>query len=235
MSIVERRFSKLYLALGHSFARPELLEEALTHASALAGPSAGRRDYERLEFLGDRVLNLVVAQLLLKRYPEEKVGQISRRHAALVREESLARVAQRIGLAEFVRLSRGEEDAKGRVNPAILADCCEAVIAALYLDGGAIAAERFIVGQWGPMMNEALKPPKDAKTALQEWCQSRGLPLPAYELVGVAGPDHDPVFTVAATVRGLPRTSAEGRSKRAAEQVAAEHILRIALAAPPSA
>lgn len=222
MTVVERRFAKLYLSLGHSFRRPELLDEALTHSSAGAG-----RDYERLEFLGDRVLGLVVSRLLLQRFPDEKVGQLARRHAALVSEETLARVAERVGLGEFVRLSPGEEQAGGRANAALLADCGEAVIAALYLDGGMEAAERFIALQWTPMMAEAVRPPKDAKTALQEWAQGKGLPLPAYALVERSGPDHDPTFTVAAELRGLPRATASGKSKRAAEQLAAQALLRL--------
>ena len=228
MSIVQRRFAKLYIALGHSFVRPELLEEALTHASAAAanGAAAGMAaNYERMEFLGDRVLNLVVAQHLLKRYPDEKVGQLARRHAALVREEALADVARRAGIAEFIRLSAGEELSGGRNNPAIAADCCEAVIAALYLDGGFAAAERFIAKFWAPLVNQTPRPPKDPKTALQEWAQSRGLPLPVYSTVSQSGPDHDPTFTVRVQVKGYPPTTATGRSKRLAEQIAAQFLV----------
>jgi ribonuclease-3 len=226
VSIVQRRFAKLYIALGHTFVRPELLEEALTHASAAAGANgAVAANYERMEFLGDRVLNLVVAQHLLKRYPEEKVGQLARRHAALVREEALADVARRAGIAEFIRLSTGEDLAGGRSNPAIMADCCEAVIAALYLDGGFKSAERFIAKFWAPLLNQTPRPPKDPKTALQEWAQSRGLPLPVYATVAQSGPDHDPTFTVRVQVKGYPAASASGRSKRLAEQIAAQFLL----------
>lgn len=243
MSIVQPRTARLYLALGHSFARPEVLEEALTHSSAgqaHAGPGPagglsgvnGRtgtagRDYERMEFLGDRVLNLVVAQLLLNRYPDEKVGALARRHAALVREEALAEVARRVGLGEFIRLSAGEDQTGGRTNPALLADCCEAVIAALYIDGGMPVAERFIAKFWAPMVAQTPRPPKDPKTALQEWAQGRGLPLPVYSTVTQSGPDHDPHFTVRVSVRGLPAATATGRSKRLAEQIAAQFLLGI--------
>jgi len=226
VSIVTRRFAKLYMALGHSFVRPELLEEALTHSSAASGPNgSGAADYERLEFLGDRVLNLVIAQHLLKRYPEEKVGQLARRHAALVREEALADVGRRAGIAEFMRLSPGEELTGGRANPAIVADCCEAVIAALYLDGGFAPAERFIAKFWASLLNQTPRPPKDPKTALQEWAQSRGLPLPNYSTVAQNGPDHDPTFTIRVQVKGFPAASATGRSKRLAEQIAAQFLL----------
>jgi ribonuclease-3 len=229
VSIVQRRFAKLYIALGHSFVRPELLEEALTHASAAAGANGSAAgaaaNYERMEFLGDRVLNLVVAQHLLKRYPDEKVGQLARRHAALVREEALADVAKRAGILEFIRLSAGEELSGGRNNPAIAADCCEAVIAALYLDGGFQPAERFIAKFWAPLINQTPRPPKDPKTALQEWAQSRGLPLPVYSTVAQSGPDHDPTFTVRVQVKGYPPTTATGRSKRLAEQIAAQVLV----------
>ncbi len=236
MSIVQRRFAKLYIALGHSFVRPELLEEALTHASAATGNGAvAATNYERMEFLGDRVLNLVVAQHLLKRYPEEKVGQLARRHAALVREEALADVARRAGIAEFIRLSSGEELSGGRNNPAIMADCCEAVIAALYLDGGMKAAERFIAKFWAPLLNQTPRPPKDPKTALQEWAQSRGLPLPAYTTVAQSGPDHDPTFTVRVVVKGYPATTATGRSKRLAEQIAAQFLMAMIAGQTPQA
>ncbi len=226
MSIVTRRFAKLYMTLGHSFVRPELLEEALTHASAVSGPNgAGGNDYERLEFLGDRVLNLVIAQHLLKRFPEEKVGQLARRHAALVREEALADVARRAGIVEFIRMSSGEDMSGGRSNPAIAADCCEAVIAALFQDGGMIAAERFIAKYWATLLAQTPRPPKDPKTALQEWAQSRGLPLPVYATVAQSGPDHDPTFTVRVQVKGYPAATATGRSKRLAEQIAAQFLL----------
>jgi ribonuclease-3 len=239
VSIVQRRFTKLYIALGHSFVRPELLEEALTHASAAAGANGSAAgaaaNYERMEFLGDRVLNLVVAQHLLKRYPEEKVGQLARRHAALVREEALADVAKRAGILEFIRLSAGEELSGGRSNPAIAADCCEAVIAALYLDGGFQPAERFIAKFWAPLLNQTPRPPKDPKTALQEWAQSRGLPLPVYSTVAQSGPDHDPTFTVRVQVKGYPPTTATGRSKRLAEQIAAQVLVAMISGQTPQA
>jgi len=237
VSIVQRRFAKLYIALGHSFVHPELLEEALTHASASTGVNgaAAVANYERMEFLGDRVLNLVVAQHLLKRYPDEKVGQLARRHAALVREEALADVAKRAGIGEFIRLSAGEELSGGRNNPAIMADCCEAVIAALYLDGGFKPAERFIAKFWAPLLNQTPRPPKDPKTALQEWAQSRGLPLPVYSTVGQSGPDHDPMFTVRVQVKGYPPTTATGRSKRLAEQIAAQFLVAMIAGQNPQA
>ncbi len=235
MSIVERRINKLFIELGHSFASPDLLDEALTHPSATAGEGKGRRNFERLEFLGDRVLGLCVAELLSQRYRDEKVGALARRHTALVRAETLTRVAEKIGLGEFLIMSKSEEDAGGRGNPAIVADCCEAIIAALYIDGGMEAAQRFIYAHWVPMMNEAVKPPKDPKTALQEWAQGRGLPLPVYTTLYQTGPAHDPVFAVQVFVRSYPRTTATGRSKRAAEQTAAQLLLRMIRSRRPTA
>ena len=227
MSIVEPRITKLYIELGHSFANPDILEEALSHPSATAGEGKGRRNFERLEFFGDRVLGLCIAQLLSQRFRDEKVGALARRHTALVRAETLTRVAEKIGLGDFMTMSKSEEDAGGRANPAILADCCEAVIAALHIDGGMEAAQRFIYAHWVPMMNETIKPPKDPKTALQEWAQGRGLPLPVYTTLYQTGPAHDPVFAVQVFVRSHPRTTATGRSKRAAEQTAAQLLLRM--------
>ncbi len=212
--------------IGHAFVRPELLEEALTHASASSeGGRTRRLDYERLEFLGDRVLGLVIARLLLDRYQGAEVGVLARRHAALVRREALARVAEAIGLVDHVRLSQAEHDAGGRNNPAIWADCCEAVIGALYLDGGLAAAERFIAEQWAALVAHSDAELKDAKTTLQEWAQSQGYPLPSYVTTEVTGPDHDPSFTVKVSVAGGPEAVASGRSKRSAEQAAARLLL----------
>jgi len=215
---------RLEQALGHRFADPGLLEEALTHSS-VASAGDRRRTNERLEFLGDRVLGLVVADMLFDRFPDEDEGALARRHAALVRRESLARVAESIGLAESIRLSRGEEDAGGRKNPGLLADACEAVIAALYLDGRIDVAATFIRDQWDAMVAEDVRPPKDAKTELQEWAQARGLALPRYREVGREGPAHAPMFSIEVSLADRTPASASGPSKRAAEQAAAEAML----------
>jgi len=218
----------LEAALGHRFERPELLDQALTHSSAshLAGPRrAGSRSYERLEFLGDRVLGLVVAEMLLSAYPEEPEGDLARRHADLVRKEALAAVANEIDLAQHIRLPAIEERA-ARSNPSLLADVCEAVIAALYLDGGFAVAQAFISRLWAPRMAASVAPPKDPKTALQEWAQGRGRKLPAYRLVRSDGPPHRPVFTVAVEVEGVASIEASGASKRQAEAAAATLLLQ---------
>ena len=208
-------------ALEHRFARPGLLGLALTHSSA---PGDGRSN-QRLEFLGDRVLGLVIAQALYERFPDEDEGALAPRLAALVRRDSLARVARDIGLGGHVLMARGEEEAGGRGNPGILADACEAVIAALYLDGGMETARRFILGHWLALMEEDQAPPKDAKTELQEWAQGRALALPVYTETAREGPAHAPVFTVRVALEGLDPAAATGSSKRAAEQAAASALL----------
>lgn len=211
--------------LGHRFQDPALLREALTHQSAL--PGGARGSYQRLEFLGDRVLGLVIAELLLKRFPAESEGALARRLAALVRQETLAEVAAGLGLDRFVILSRAEAEAGGARNPALLSDSCEAVIGALYLDGGLAVAEAFVLAHWTALLEAERAPPRDAKTTLQEWAQGRGLPLPDYREVGRSGPDHDPVFTVEASVAGQAPARGEGRSKRLAEQAAAAALLEV--------
>ncbi len=213
--------------LGHDFARPALLAEALTHPSAKTHPSTktGGRGYQRLEFLGDRVLGLVVADMLLAAFPAEDEGALAKRLAALVRREALAKVAQGIDLGRYLTLSKGEDEIGGRSNPALLADAMEAAIGALYLDGGLAAAEAFVRRHWTAMMETALKPPEDAKTRLQEWAQGAARPLPEYATVSVEGPPHAPTFAVEARVEGYPAATATGSSKRAAEQAAATVLL----------
>ncbi|MHA1113436.1 MAG: ribonuclease III [Alphaproteobacteria bacterium] len=213
---------RLQVTIEHVFERPALLREALTHASA-----AGRAEpsYERLEFLGDRVLGLVVAETLFDRFPDEDEGALARRFAALVRREALAEVALMIGLGEFLILSSGEDDSGARANPAILADACEALIAALYRDGGMDAARVFIEHHWRPRMEADSEPPMDSKTAVQEWAQARGLALPVYALIAQEGPEHAPTFLIEARLSGQAPARGDGRSKRAAEQVAASVLL----------
>jgi len=228
--------------IGHSFTRPELLAEALTHPSAStsshrpwAKGQRGKRDasraisgrgYERLEFLGDRVLGLVIADLLWRRFATEPEGDLTRRLAHLVQRDPLTRVAAEIGLDRFLRLSPSEAAAGAARNPGILADACEAVIAAIYLDGGYAAAFAFIERFWEPLIAEMEGPPRDPKTTLQEWAQGRGLPLPDYQLTATSGPDHALQFTVAARVKGFEEATATGSSKRAAETAAAVALLK---------
>jgi ribonuclease III len=223
---------ELARVIDYAFTRPELLEEALTHPSVSAHHQRGRahkpanRGYERLEFLGDRVLGLVIADLLWRRFESESEGHLTRRLTELVRREAIARVADKIGLGSHLILSRSEAIAGASGNPGILADSCEALIAAIYLDGGFAAAAAFVRRFWEPLIDAVGgPPPRDPKTALQEWAQGRGLALPVYELVGTSGPDHALVFTVAASVAGRDRATASASSKRIAEARAAEILL----------
>lgn len=211
-------------ALGYRFRDLALLERALTHAS-LGDRRHHTETNERLEFLGDRVLGLVVSELLLESYPEEAEGAIARRYADLVRRETLARVAEEIALGDALRLSTGEAATGGRGNPAVLADACEAVIGAMYLDGGLAPARTFVRTRWADFMREWAEPPQDPKTGLQEWAQGRGLPLPEYRMVKRAGPPHKPVFRIEVTVAGEAPATGEGGSKREAERLAAVALL----------
>ena len=213
--------------LGHRFAQKDLLIEALTHPSAVRRRGISRRGYERLEFLGDRVLGLVVAELLWRRFPDEAEGEMTRRHTHLVRREALAEVAQAVGLGERLIVSKGEDGAGVRENKSVLADVCEAVIAALYLDGGLDVARSFVEHRWERRLTALISPPRDPKTSLQEWVQARGLPLPAYETVAAEGPAHKRRFTVTVTVEGLKNATAtaSGSSKRSAEISAAAAAL----------
>jgi ribonuclease-3 len=219
---------------GHRFVDPDLLREALTHPSASAPgagkpsrarPAARQRGYERLEFLGDRVLGLVVADLLYNAFPQEAEGALAKRLAVLARKDTLASVATAAGLGAHLVLSKAEAQAGGRQNPTLLSDACEAVIGALYLDGGLAAAAGFIRRYWQPLMAAEARPPQDAKTALQEWAQGQGLPLPVYRTVRTEGPPHEPLFAVEVEVEGRPPVTGAGRTKRAAEQAAAGTLL----------
>lgn len=213
---------RLAKKLGHRFANEELLREALSHPSMGA---ASPRSYERLEFLGDRVLGLVIADLLMRCFPAEPEGALARRFAALVNRDSLVEVAQALDLGRHLALAKGEADSGGRENPANLADAMEAVIGALYLDAGYDAAHRFVAEHWTTRIEADVAPPQDAKTALQEWAQAEKRPLPVYRTVAAEGPSHEPVFLVEVEVEGFPPASARGPSKRAAERAAAAALL----------
>lgn len=219
--------STLEHVTGHHFAKPALLAMAVTHPSLSGLERAITIDtYQRLEFLGDRVLGLVIAHWLFERFPNRREGDLAKWHTALVRGETLSLVAERMELGRFLRLSPGEAGGGGRRCQSILADACEALIGALYLDGGLAPAEHFIRRFWEPFVVDTHAPPFDAKTTLQEWAQARGRPLPVYETVSQKGPPHDPVFVVRVKVVGCPVAIGEGRSKRAAEKQAAEALLQ---------
>jgi ribonuclease-3 len=208
--------------IGHAFDRPALLLEALTHASR-SGPS--QPDNQRLEFLGDRVLGLVMAEALLAADPGATEGQLAPRYNALVRKETCADVAREAGLGEVLRLGRSEMISGGRRKQALLGDAMEAVIAAVYLDAGYAAARDMVLRLWGQRIGRVEADSRDAKTALQEWAQARGLPPPRYVETGRTGPDHAPVFTIEAQLPDGRAARAEAGSKRQAEQEAARALL----------
>jgi ribonuclease-3 len=220
---------KLTSRLGHEFKDASLLDAALAHPSLLGTKSHKKGDpspYERLEFLGDRVLGLVMAEWLYALYPSEREGSLAKRHAALVNADALHAVAVEIGLEHHLRLAHGEEVTEGsRKNLATLSDAMEAVIGAVYLDAGLDAARNFIRKYWAKAATETKTAPADPKTALQEWAQGHGLPLPVYSILESSGPAHAPKFIVEATVQKLGSAKAEGTSKRNAEKAAASLLL----------
>ena len=216
---------ELELRLGHQFQDQGLLREALTHGSATALKRQRRRTNERLEFLGDRVVGLAVAELLIGRYPDEPEGALSSRLSGLVSERALAEAARELDLGAWLEVARSEEEAGGRERPAILADALEAVLGAVYLDGGWEAAAALVRRRVEPRLETMVGPPRDAKTALQEWTQSRGLGLPEYRVTRTSGPAHAPTFEIAASLGDVVSATATGGAKRAAEQAAAEQLL----------
>ena len=208
--------------LGHGFSRPELLVRALTHGS-IASPH--RDDNQRLEFLGDRVLGLVMAEALLDADPTAAEGLIAPRYNALVRRETCADVARAIDLGVVLKLGRSEMKSGGRRKEALLADAMEAVLAAVYLDAGLPAARSVILRHWASRITQVDSDARDAKTALQEWAQARGETPPDYVEVARDGPDHQPVFTIEARLASGPSERARAGSKRQAEQAAAAALL----------
>lgn len=220
---VARDRQELENAIGYRFRDLAHLDEALTHATAAKGKS--RANYQRLEFLGDRVLGLVTAEMLFEAYPAAKEGELSKRLSDLVRRETCADVAREWGLAGYIRLGAGEASSGGSEKIPILADVCEALIGAVFLDGGFNAARDLVHNAFDKRMRERRRPSQDPKTALQEWAQARGLPTPVYKTQERLGPDHAPRFTISVEVNGFELVSADAGSKRAAEQGAAEAFL----------
>jgi ribonuclease-3 len=217
--------AELERRVGHEFKDRELLERALTHASVGDGAKAVRHN-ERLEFLGDRVLNLCAAERLMALDPDAREGEMSRLLASLVNYHACARAAQRAGLPDAMRLSASATKVGARRSDAVLGDACEALIAALYIDGGLECARAFFLKFWEEEFERLHEPrAKDPKTQLQEWAQARGLPLPAYQVLEREGPDHAPAFTVEVGVEGFPPERGRGRSRQDAEKAAAQMML----------
>ena len=220
-----RRGTVLEERVGYRFKDGALLDCALTHISALKGSRNRAGSYQRLEFLGDHVLGLVISDVLFRAFPKADEGELSRRLADLVRKETCAEIAVTIELGAAIKLGSSEANAGGRKRPAILADVCEALIGAVYLDGGYPAAEGLVERLWQVRMQAKAQPLRDSKTVLQEWAQARGLPTPAYREVARTGPDHSPVFCVAVQLPNFAPAEGSGRSKRGAEQAAATAML----------
>ncbi len=217
------RFAQLQQRLGYQFKSPDLLRQALTHSSATA---ASNRNNERLEFLGDRILALLVADLLLQHYPAADEGELALRLNALVRRETCAAIALEIGLGAALILAPAEAASGGRDKPAILGDACEAVIGALYLDGGIAVVRGFVEARWTSRLTGVIEAPADAKSALQEWSQARKLGTPVYTVISREGPDHAPVFVIEVRLPGYAALCGAGASKREAERAAALALLR---------
>ena len=209
--------------IGHQFSDPSLLQRALTHSSAVAGTGRAA-NYQRLEFLGDRVLGLAVSDMLLRAFPRASEGELSRRLADLVRAESCAAVAQamQVDAAVVLGVTRSQ---RTRLTPTILADVCEAVVGAVFLDGGYAPAAALVERFWQERMLAPERPLRDPKTRLQEWAQGRGLPTPSYREIERSGPDHNPQFRITVELPERAQAEGTGRTKRAAEQAAAAAML----------
>ena len=215
------RYEEIARRIGYSFRDKALLRHALTHASS----RRKHDDYERLEFLGDRVLGLVVAEYLFKTHPGRREGYMSGRHSQLVRGETCAEAGRALGLEEFIVVGQNERVKGLNLNATVLGDVVEALIAGIYLDGGLEAARQFILRNWRPFMDSAGKVEKDPKTFLQEWALARALPIPSYSVISREGPEHAPSFVVAVQIAGREPTHGKGKNKRIAEQDAATKFL----------
>ncbi len=226
MILRPRKYKELEKALGHRFKDQQLIEVALTHAS-MRGGKTERADNERLEFIGDRVLGLVIAQVLIERFPSANEGELARRFNRLVRGEACARVARAMGIGPHLILSESEAGSGGRAKGTILADAMEAILGAVFLDGGFEAARSVVRNLWTSQYDDqhSTSAGPDAKSALQEWAQGKGLALPEYIEVSRKGPDHAPRFTSEVRISGCAPARGEGTSKRAAEQAAARTLL----------
>jgi len=221
----QKAIAALEARIGHVFKDRDLLERALTHPSVTEG-ARPTRHYERLEFLGDRVLGLLTAERLLALYPEEREGILSPRLAALVNGQTCARVARRIGLGPALRLSPGETKSGGRDKATILGDAVEALMAAVYVDANLDTARAFFMDAWADEFAAIGQAGAlDPKTELQQWAQGRGLALPTYEVVRRTGPDHAPEFVVKVSLDGFDPEKGRGRSRQAAEKAAAVEML----------
>jgi ribonuclease-3 len=225
MSHRSKGHGKLEARLGHKFADPELLDRALTHSSAIAPAKRVALSYQRLEFLGDRVLGLVVADMLYRRFPKSPEGELNRAFVTLVRKEMCAAIARQLNLGPDLNLGESEARTGGADKDAILSDVMEGVIGAVYVDGGLGPAYELVERLFGEHIGDAVAERADAKTTLQEWAQGKGLEPPTYVEIARTGPDHAPEFTIAIRLNGYAELTATGPSKKLAEHKAAEAFL----------
>ncbi len=212
---------ELETVIGYTFSDKKLLERALTHSSSKSKKNT--EDNERLEFLGDRVLGLIVAETLLSKFTNESEGDIAKRHTSFVCKEQLVEIAKKISLTDFIKMSEGEIREGGKTNESIMADGIEALLGAIYLDSNIDGAKAFINKFWDFDVNK--EPPVDAKTAIQEWAQSKGLGLPEYRLVSQSGTDHNPIFEMEVIVTNNKPVKGQGSNKKEAEKSAAQEFL----------
>lgn len=213
-------FFELEQRLGYRFRNPAYMEQALTHSS-----KSGSTNNERIEFLGDRVLNLVMAHTLFEQFPNDNEGALAKRHSALVQGTMLAAIGNTLNIGDFLILSDAERQSGGAENENIVADAMEALLGAVFLDGGLEGARGIIIRLWDKYILSPAEIHQDPKTELQEWVQARGFPLPEYEIVSRTGPDHAPVFEVEVRVQGCDPVLADGNSRRQAEKEGARRVL----------
>jgi len=216
---------KLEEKISYSFKNKDLLKQAFTHPSlSRSGKISG--NYERLEFLGDSVLSLSIAEILYNRYPEEAEGELARRRAYLVSRDCVAKAAAEIGIGEYLQLAGGEENIGGRLNPANLENAMEALLGAIFLDGGLAPAKALVANFWEDALKEMLIPPSSPKSELQEYIQKQGKGLPEYRIISSTGPSHKPEFTIEVSAEGYAPETGTATSRKAAENIAAENMLR---------
>jgi len=216
------RFEDVASRIGYRFQDQDLLVEALTHGSTQKHSG----NYQRLEFLGDRVLGLIIAEHLFRAYPGHGEGELTAMLSGLVRGQACAAAGDTIGLSDFIIIGTGERAKGMNLNRMLLGDVMEALVAAIYLDGGFEAARGFVLRSWQTLLDHPSVATKDAKTFLQEWALARALPIPSYTILSREGPDHEPVFAVSVEVQGKEPATGSAKSKRAAEMDAADTFLK---------
>ncbi len=216
---------ELQRTIGYTFENTKTLHEALTHPS-IRSIHKKKTSYQRLEFLGDTVLSMVIAELLFVTFPNENEGDLSRRHIELVKGNTLAKVATQIKLGDFICMSNSERENGGIKNIRNLENTMEALIASIYIDGGIEDAKNFILKYWKPILSAMKSPPENVKSKLQEWAQQNALPIPTYRTVSTTGPPHSPLFSIELQLQGFTPVVVIAKSKRQGEQLAADKMLK---------